>query len=1072
MKNSNISKPKKVLLLGSGPLQIGQAGEFDYSGTQALKALKEEGIYTVLINPNIATVQTNDNFADKVYFLPVETHIVENILETEKCDSILLSFGGQTALNTGLELYRSGVFKRLNVKVLGTTPETINDTEDRNCFAARLAEIGIQTARGKSAHSFESALQVAQEIAYPVMIRCGFSLGGQGASVVYNEDQCIEIARQAFSVTNQILIEECLFGWKEIEYEVMRDHDNNCITVCNMENIDPVGIHTGDSIVIAPSQTLDDFEYQNLREIAIKTIRHLKIIGECNIQYAVNPRNREYRVIEVNARLSRSSSLASKATGYPLAYVAAKVVLGYRLDEIPNVFTGVTSAFFEPALDYIVCKVPRWDLNKFNGADNKIGCQMKSVGEAMAIGRNFSEAFQKALRMVEIGVQGFDSSKFYFEDIEKEISTPSPHRIFAIAQALSKGMTTNYIHRLTHIDLFFLDEMKKIITLENEFKSQRDLNLKTLTKHSLTELKRHGFSDKHIANILGVGEADVFKKRKDLEIRPYLSQIDTLAAEYPTKTNFLYFTYSAAKMDIVNSSSKKIIILGSGCFRIGSSIEFDWCGSSSVEEAHKLGYEVIYLNCNPETVSTDYDTCDKLVFDEISIETILELYDFIMPEGIIISFGGQTSNNLASKLYEHGLKIFGTSPRSIDLAENRNKFSTLLDSLDIHQPKWTQIENFTELKTALEDLGGFPVLVRPSYVLSGSAMKVANNEAELGEFLNNAREASPEYPVVMSKFEMNAKEIEFDGVAQNGNVILSAICEHIEYAGTHSGDATLVFPSQTLSTDIVNKINDIASKVAYNLKIHGPFNIQLLLKYEDIKIIELNIRASRSFPFISKALGINFVHTATKIMLLPDFVASKNKIGIPNYISVKAPKFSFGSIKGCDATLGVEMASTGEAACFGSSFEDAFLKAYVSCGFKIPNMGVFVEVDSNEYVSHLLKQIYSLKKLGLKIYSRGLFFEKMRVLDESCIYVSDNLGLINMFSTKIIDWVVSIPKPHSMSTNSLSREIRRAAIDMKISLTTDLNVAFSLINSLLNYRKNGFEIYSRDHYITEKQKCT
>lgn len=1074
--NKRKNLPKRVLLLGSGALQIGQAGEFDYSGSQALKALREEKIYTVLINPNIATHQTDKGMADETYFLPVTPYFVEKVLEREKCDAILLSFGGQTALNCGLALEESGVLARLGVQVLGTPVSTIRDTEDRHLFKVRLKEIGVLTAESAAVTSTQQAVEEAKRIGFPVMMRSGFSLGGKGSAIVKDEKQCHEIAEVAFASVPQMLIEECLSGWKEIEYEVVRDGTDNCITVCNMENVDPMGIHTGESIVVAPSQTLDDHEYQLLRDISIKTIRHLGIIGECNIQYALNPKNRQYRVIEVNARLSRSSALASKATGYPLAYVAAKIALGYTLPEIPNSITKVTTAFFEPSLDYIVCKVPRWDLLKFEGAEMKIGSEMKSVGEVMAIGRSFPEALQKALRMIEIGVQGLDSEKYLFTDVRKELKEPSPLRIFAVAHALENGMSVLEINLITGIDQFFLSEIERIIRLKNQLKNLRSQRTHALDYSRLLQLKRAGFSDQGIAKELDLAEDSIRNHRKSLGIRPYLAQIDTLAAEYPAETNFLYFTYAATKNDILKNDRKSVLVLGSGCYRIGSSVEFDWCAVGAVQTARKLGYETVMINCNPETVSTDYDICEKLVFDEISLETVLELYDIEQPEGVFVSMGGQTPNNLALKLHRNGVKILGTPPESIDMAEDRKKFSTLLDAVKIQQPKWLEASQVESIGVAVSSLGGFPVLVRPSYVLSGSAMRVAYTDQDLQEFLKNANHISKEHPVVISKFETFAREVEFDAVANRGEIVLWAISEHIEDAGVHSGDATLVIPPQRLTLDVMRKIKEIGVVLAKHLNVTGPFNIQMLCKNHEVSVIELNLRASRSFPFISKALGLNFIHEATLIILgQPTGNLTMPRIGDLDYVVVKAPQFSYSRIKGADPRLGVEMGSTGEVACFGQDTEEALLKSMLATGFKSPKRGVYILIEPEGSKFDFTREIQILKDLGFKIYTDSETYRGWGQLTDSgagkdkvdlsqIMLMKDIAQFTSHLKDGRIDWVISVPGSARVRVGKTGFETRRIAADLGVSFTTDIWIARRLVRALKLYPLEALKILPWSSY--------
>ncbi len=1077
VKKPNLVKPKKVLLLGSGALKIGQAGEFDYSGSQALKALKEEGIESVLINPNIATIQTDEGMADAVYFLPVEPYFVEQVIKKEEVDAIFLSFGGQSALNCGLALEEKGILKKYGVKVLGTPVKTIRDTEDRALFVDRLNEIGVVTARSKAVKNTKEALAAADEIGYPVMVRAGFALGGQGSGIVYDKEECKKLCDVAFSATHQVLVEECLKGWKEIEYEVVRDAADNCITVCNMENFDPMGIHTGESIVVAPSQTLDDHEYQLLRDVAIKTIRHLGIVGECNIQYALDPKSRQYRVIEVNARLSRSSALASKATGYPLAYVAAKIGLGYTLPEIPNSITKVTTAFFEPALDYIVCKMPRWDLDKFDQVSQKIGSEMKSVGEVMAIGRSFPEALQKALRMIEIGASGLETKKYEFKNLKDIISNPTPKRIFAIAAALDKGMGVDEIHKLSGIDKFFLHELERTVKLGKNLSKQKAKGLKGLNSEKLRELKRAGYADRQIAAILGTDENKVREHRWKLGVRPYISQIDTLAAEYPAETNFLYFTYAASAHDIIPSTNKKVLVLGSGCYRIGSSVEFDWCAVSAVSSAKKFGYDTILLNCNPETVSTDYDICDKLVFDEISVETVMELSDFEKPEGVVVSMGGQTPNNIALKLYDLGVKILGTSPKSIDIAEDRSKFSALLDKLEIEQPKWAAASDIKSIDKTVQDLGGYPVLVRPSYVLSGAAMRVASSKPELEEFLSKAADVSKEYPVVISKFIEFAREIEFDAIAENGEVLIWALCEHIEDAGVHSGDATLVIPPQRLNIETMTKAREVGKALAQALKITGPFNIQMIAKNNKIKVIECNLRASRSFPFISKALKTNFIKEAIRVMLgEPGVPAKQPRMVQLNYVAVKAPQFSFSRLKGADPRLRVEMASTGEVGCFGRDSEEGLLAAMLSVGFRMPKKGVYISIEPNleQYdFSHDIKQ---LLKMGLDVYASPdttlvLASQGAKVKEaEEKAEKGELSEAEKLLRDGKVDLVISIPGVGQINSSEEGFRVRRLASDLTIPLITDIWLARRIVTALKKYKISDIGIRSWAEYTNGKEK--
>lgn len=1081
MTKKNVKyKPKKVLLLGSGALKIGQAGEFDYSGSQALKALREEGVESVLINPNIATIQTDEGMADAVYFLPVEPYFVEQVIKKEKCDAIMLSFGGQSALNCGLALEEKGILKKYGVKVLGTPVRAIKDTEDRELFINRLDEIGVVTAKSKAVKSTKEALAVAKSIGFPVMLRSGYALGGQGSGIVYNEEECRKIADVAFASAPQILVEECLKGWKEIEYEVVRDGADNCITVCNMENFDPMGIHTGESIVVAPSQTLDDYEYQMLRDIAIKTIRHLGIVGECNIQYALDPKSRQYRVIEVNARLSRSSALASKATGYPLAYVAAKIALGFTLPEIPNSITKVTTAFFEPALDYIVCKFPRWDLDKFDQSSKIIGSEMKSVGEVMAIGRSFPEVLQKAIRMLEIGADGLEIGKYKFKDLVSELKNPTPKRVFAIAEAFAKGMSVDEVFNLTSIDKFFLYEVERAIKLNKKIGTLKSKGgVKSLSDEFLRELKLAGFSDRMIAKQIGSDEEKVRNHRWKLGIRPKISQIDTLAAEYPAETNFLYLSYNAIEHDIPVTKQKKIIVLGSGCYRIGSSVEFDWCAVSAVNAARKLGYEAILLNCNPETVSTDYDICEKLVFDEISLETVLELYNIEKPNGVLISMGGQTPNNLAIKLHEAGVKILGTSAASIDIAENRSKFSALLDKLNIEQPKWAKFSDINTLEKTTDSLGGYPVVVRPSYVLSGAAMRIASSENELVEFLTKAADISKEHPVVISKFEEFSREIEFDAVADKGEILIWALSEHIEDAGVHSGDATLVIPPQRLNVEVMKGAREIAEAIAKNLKITGPFNIQMLSKNNDIKVIECNLRASRSFPFISKALKINFISEATKVMLGedPSGIEQPRLLGL-DYVVVKSSQFSFSRLKGVDPRLRIEMASTGEVGCFGRDTEEGLLTSMISVGFKVPKKAVYISIEPTGHNYNIYNEVRLLQKLGLEIYASEKTAKNLEHHRIKCTAVKEvaqnkkeDSEAVKLLKTKKVDFVISIPEISQVKTPVEGYNIRRTASEMAIPLITDIWLARRIILAMKKYKTSEIAIKSwKEYTATEKRK--
>ena len=1063
------NRPKRALVLGSGALQIGQAGEFDYSGSQCLKALKEEGVYTALINPNIATIQTSQELADAVYFLPVDPFFVEKVIIAERIDAILLSFGGQTALNCGLELEASGVLAKHGVRVMGTPVKTIRDTEDRKLFIDRLDEIGVRTARSRACGNRGEAEAAIRAIGLPVILRAAFSLGGKGSAIVRTEAEIDHALDRAYAGSAQVLVEECLSGWKEIEYEVVRDGHDNCITVCNMENVDPMGIHTGESIVVAPSQTLDDVEYQMLRDVAIKTIRHLGIVGECNIQYALDPKSREYRVIEVNARLSRSSALASKATGYPLAYVAAKIALGYALPQIANSITRTTTAFFEPSLDYIVCKFPRWDFEKFVGADRKLGPEMKSVGEVMAIGRSFPEVLQKAIRMIEIGVDGLDPEAFTFEDLRFEMTNPSPRRMFAIAAAFKRGMTIDEVAELTHIDRFFLNEIARIITVQTNLEARTDAQL---DRAAMVEAKQAGFSDAAIARATKSGVAAVRSARRTLGVRPYLAQIDTLAAEYPAETNYLYFTYYAHANDAPATDRRKVLVLGSGCYRIGSSVEFDWCCVTAVTAARQLGYETILLNCNPETVSTDYDVCDRLVFDEITLETVLELCEHEQPDGVLVAMGGQTPNNLALKLHQHGIHVLGTDPLQVDIAEDRTKFSALCDELGVDQPRWAHAKALDDLDVVVESLGGYPVLVRPSYVLSGAAMRVANTAPELKAYLGAATDVSPEHPVVITKFE-KAREVELDAVAQHGEIVLCAISEHIENAGVHSGDATLMFPSRGLNLETIRKVNKIGAELARGLSITGPFNIQMLAFEDEVKVIECNLRASRSFPFVSKVLGTNFIEEATRLILgcAPSPIPSRNPIEL-DYVAVKAPQFSFRRLAGVDPVLGVEMASTGEVACFGKDGDEALLKAMLATGFRYPKKGVLMSLGTLGDKYKFAGEAKALAKLGLGLYATPKTAEILAAEGVQCEVVGKDArdgkqyrDAVEALRAGEIDIVIHIPREYDEKGRPDGFRIRRTAIDLEIPLLTDLWLARKLVRAMSRYSIDDLEVTPWHHYL-------
>ena len=975
MKDENI---KKVLLLGSGALKIGEAGEFDYSGSQALKALREEGIETVLINPNIATVQTSEGVADQIYFLPVQPYFVERVIQKENPDGILLSFGGQTALNCGVELYRQGILEKYNVKVLGTPVQAIMDTEDRELFVEKLDEINVKTIKSEACENIEQARKAAAELGYPVIIRAAYALGGLGSGFADNEEELNKLAEKAFSFSPQVLVEKSLKGWKEIEYEVVRDRYDNCITVCNMENFDPLGIHTGESIVIAPSQTLSNSEYHKLRALAIKIIRHIGIVGECNVQYAFDPKSEDYRVIEVNARLSRSSALASKATGYPLAFVAAKLGMGYGLFELKNSVTKTTSAFFEPALDYVVCKIPRWDLSKFRGVDKELGSSMKSVGEVMAIGRNFEEAIQKGLRMIGQGMHGFvENKELEIDDIDAALREPTDKRVFVISKAMHKGYTVDQIHDLTKIDKWFLEKLKHIIDIDEAMKK---CNINTLDQDLLRTAKVYGFTDFQVARAVGLEQELgnmhkaallVRNKRKSYGILPVVKQIDTLAAEYPAQTNYLYVTYAGVKSDITfENDHRSIIVLGSGAYRIGSSVEFDWCGVQALNTIRKEGWRSVMINYNPETVSTDYDMCDRLYFDELTFERVMDIIEMEQPHGVIVSTGGQIPNNLAMHLDAQNVPILGTAAKDIDNAEDRAKFSQMLTNNGINQPEWSALTSMEDIDNFIERVG-FPVLVRPSYVLSGAAMNVCSNEDELKRFLQLAANVSEDHPVVVSKFIEHAKEIEMDAVAKNGEVIAYAISEHIEFAGVHSGDATIQFPPQKLYVETVRRVKRVGRQIAKELHINGPFNIQFMARDNDILVIECNLRASRSFPFVSKVLKINLIELATRVMLgLPVEKPHKNLFDL-DYVGIKASQFSFNRLQKADPVLGVDMSSTGEVGCLGDDTSTALLKSMLSVGHRIPAKNILLSTGSAKQKVDLLDAAQMLVKHGYKLYATG-----------------------------------------------------------------------------------------------------
>ncbi len=1058
---------KKVLILGSGALKIGEAGEFDYSGGQAIKALKEEGIATVLVNPNIATIQTSEGFADRVYFLPVKPDFVERVIERERPQGILLSFGGQTALNCGVALARSGVLERYGVSVLGTPVATIEDTEDRQRFTDRLAEIDVAVPRSFAAGSVEEARRAAARIGYPVMIRIAYALGGLGSGLCSDEKDLAERVAAALSHTDQVLVEEFLKGWKEVEYEVVRDACDNCITVCNMENFDPLGIHTGESIVVAPSQTLTNDEYHRLREIAIRTVRHLGIIGECNIQYALDPRSEQYRVIEVNARLSRSSALASKATGYPLAFVAAKLALGKTLLDIDNSVTGATKACFEPALDYVVVKVPRWDLKKFRKVSKKIGSGMKSVGEVMAIGRTFEEALQKGLRMLETGADGLaGGAGIRFEDLEAEIGEPTDERIFAIYRAMREGMSIERVHELSHIDPWFLAKVSNIVDVERYLAGRR---LPDVEGGLMRRAKRLGFSDRQIASAVGAHEEEVSKARLALGIRPSIKQIDTLAAEYPARTNYLYSTYSGQEDDVGPVLGNAVMVVGSGAYRIGSSVEFDWCCVSAVKALRKLGFGTIMVNCNPETVSTDFDECDRLYFEELTFETILDIYERERPAGVILAVGGQAPNNLAMKLAGAGVKILGTKACSIDRAEDRHKFSSLLDDLGIAQPRWRELTSIDDAKSFAMEVG-YPVLVRPSYVLSGAAMAVAMSDGELEKFLGKAADVSREHPVVISKFVLGAKEVECDGVAKGGELIAYVISEHVENAGVHSGDATMVVPPQRTYLETIRQIKKIAGRIAKALDIDGPFNIQFLAKDNEVSVIECNLRASRSFPFVSKVCGENLIEIATKVMVDWPVPEIRLKPFNMDYVGVKAPQFSFTRLKGADPTLSVEMASTGEVGCLGDDFEEAFLKAMISVGLRYPIRSVLLSTGPTESKVDFLKSARDLGEMGIRVFATdgtARFLKEHGIRSETVHWPLH--GGPDAADAKIregaFDLVINIPKNYQEEELTNGYLIRRAAADFGVPLVTNIQLARRIVESIKRKRPEDLACKSWQEYL-------
>ena len=1074
MKDENI---KKVLLLGSGALKIGEAGEFDYSGSQALKALREEGVYTVLINPNIATVQTSEGVADQIYFLPVQPYFVERVIEKERPDGILLAFGGQTALNCGVELYKSGVLEKYNVRVLGTPVQAIMDTEDRELFVDKLNEIDVKTIKSEACETIEQARKAAATLGYPVILRAAYALGGLGSGFCDNEEELDKLAEKAFSFSPQVLVEKSLKGWKEIEYEVVRDRYDNCITVCNMENFDPLGIHTGESIVIAPSQTLTNSEYHKLRALAIKIVRHIGIVGECNVQYAFDPKSEDYRVIEVNARLSRSSALASKATGYPLAFVAAKLGMGYGLFELKNSVTKTTSAFFEPALDYVVCKIPRWDLSKFRGVDKELGSSMKSVGEVMAIGRNFEEAIQKGLRMIGQGMHGFvENKELEIDDIDAALREPTDKRVFIISKAMHKGYTIDQIHDLTKIDKWFLQKLKHIIDIDERMKALKSIN--NLGKELLREAKVYGFTDFQIARAVGL-EAELHSMakaglvvrnlRKSYGILPYVKQIDTLAAEYPAQTNYLYITYSAVAHDINFLGDKRsIIVLGSGAYRIGSSVEFDWCGVQALQTIRKEGYRSVMINYNPETVSTDYDMCDRLYFDELTFERVMDIIDMENPHGVIVSTGGQIPNNLAMRLDEQHVPILGTSAKDIDNAEDRAKFSSMLTRNGINQPEWSALTSMDDINKFIDRVG-FPVLVRPSYVLSGAAMNVCSNAEELDRFLKLAANVSEDHPVVVSRFIEHAKEIEMDAVAKNGEIIAYAISEHIEFAGVHSGDATIQFPPQKLYVETVRRIKRVSRQIAKELHISGPFNIQFMARDNDILVIECNLRASRSFPFVSKVLKINLIEIATKVMLgLPVEKPHKSLFDL-DYVGIKASQFSFNRLQKADPVLGVDMASTGEVGCIGEDTSCALLKSMLSVGYRIPEKTVLLSTGSAKQKAEMLDAARMLVDHGYKLYATGgtsRYLTENGIANTIVYWPSEDSQpqALDMLHNHEIDMVVNIPKNLSAGELTNGYKIRRAAIDLNVPLITNSRLASAFISAFCNMPIDGIAIKSWSEY--------
>ena len=1075
MKDESI---KKVLLLGSGALKIGEAGEFDYSGSQALKALREEGVQTVLINPNIATVQTSEGVADQIYFLPVQPYFVERVIEKERPDGILLAFGGQTALNCGVELYQSGVLEKYGVKVLGTPVQAIMDTEDRELFVEKLNEINVKTIKSEACSTIEQARRAAANLGYPVILRAAYALGGLGSGFCDNEEELNKLAEKAFSFSPQVLVEKSLKGWKEIEYEVVRDRYDNCITVCNMENFDPLGIHTGESIVVAPSQTLSNSEYHKLRALSIKIIRHIGIVGECNVQYAFDPKSEDYRVIEVNARLSRSSALASKATGYPLAFVAAKLGMGYGLFELKNSVTKTTSAFFEPALDYVVCKIPRWDLSKFRGVDKELGSSMKSVGEVMAIGRNFEEAIQKGLRMIGQGMHGFvENKELKIDDIDAALREPTDKRVFIISKAMHKGYTIDQIHELTKIDKWFLEKLKHIIDIDETL--QRCTSVNVLDKELLRTAKVYGFTDFQIARAVGLekemgnmhkASLVVRNLRKSYGILPVVKQIDTLAAEYPAQTNYLYLTYSGVASDVrFDNDRRSIVVLGSGAYRIGSSVEFDWCGVQALNTIRREGYRSVMINYNPETVSTDYDMCDRLYFDELTFERVMDVIDLETPNGVIVSTGGQIPNNLAMKLDEQHVPILGTSATDIDNAEDRAKFSSMLTRNGINQPEWSALTSMDKINEFIDRVG-FPVLVRPSYVLSGAAMNVCSNREELERFLQLAANVSEDHPVVVSRFIEHAKEIEMDAVAKDGEILAYAISEHIEFAGVHSGDATIQFPPQKVYIETVRRIKRVSRQIAKELHISGPFNIQFMARDNDLLVIECNLRASRSFPFVSKVLKLNLIDLATRVMLgLPVEKPNKNLFDL-DYVGIKASQFSFNRLQKADPVLGVDMASTGEVGCLGDDTNSALLTSMLSVGHRIPKKTVLLSTGGGKQKAEMLDAAKRLVNNGYELYATSgtSHFLTENGIANTTVYWSTDEGMepkvLDVLREKKIDMVVNIPKDLTPRELTNGYSIRRAAIDLNIPLITNTRLASAFITAFTTMRVEDIEIKAWSEY--------